>query len=255
MIYKGDIGLYLSGGPVVVPMCGMYITQPKIKDISQFGEQNFFLALSFLTKTDQYTMEIKQGNSQLESMSDFQILMVKEQSGIKDILDSFFGLICPSYEVEYYKNTMDFYTTIDEERMRVGQITPFTFENLQRVIKELFSIENGSEEYNPSNDKAKEIMRKIQAGKAKIAQQRGQAATGEFSSVFGTYISILSVGLSMDMNILYNYTPFQIYDTFKRYTAKVADDFYRKVATTPLMDVSKMDEPDPWTNNLYSVAT
>jgi hypothetical protein len=258
MIYKGDIGLYLSGGPVVVPWCGIYITQPRIKDISQFGEQSFFMALSLLTKTDRYAKDIKKGNSQLEDMSDFQILMLMVEAQpmeIKPLMDKFFKLVCPSYKVKYSKNTMDFFQDIDGESRRVGQITPFNFERLQLVIRELFSVESSDEDYNPANEKAEEIMRKIQAGKDKIAAQRGQTSTTETTSLFGTYISILSVGMNMDMNVLYNYTPFQIYDTFNRYTAKMADDFYRKIATTPLMDVSKMDEPDPWTKNLYATAT
>ena len=257
MLYKGDIGLYLSGGPVKVPMCGFFITQPRVKDICIMGESRWLMAISLITKVDQYATDIKKGNSQLGNMSDFQILllMVKEQISIKVMLSDLFELICPSYKVEYSKNTIDFYITDEEGKsVRVGQITPFTFEHFQTVIKELFSIESkDNEEYNPSNDKARAIMDKINAGKAKIAAQRGQTAITENSSIYAMYVSILSIGMNMDMNILYNYTPFQIQDSFKRYIAKVADDFYRKIATTPLMDVSKVEEPDSWTNNLYTM--
>ena len=55
----------------------------------------------------------------------------------------------------------------------------------------------------------------------------------------------------MDINIFFNYTPFQLYDAFLRYQKKISYDFYQKVATTPLMDVSKMDEPDNWMDNIY----
>jgi hypothetical protein len=260
MIYKGDIGLYLSGGPVVVPMCGIYITQPKIKDICQFGEQKFFMALSLLIKTNQYTMEIKQGNSELKDMSDFQILMLMVEAQpleIKPVLNTFFSLICPAYSVKYSKNAMEFFQENDNQEKKVGQVTAFNFEKMQLILKELFYTDDGSgsSDYNPSNEKAQEIMRKLQAGKEKIAQQRGTANTGTAFSIFALYASILSIGMNIDINIIYNYTPFQLYDAFKRYSSKTAEDFYRKVATTPLMDVSKMEEPDAWTRNLYSVVS
>ena len=69
--------------------------------------------------------------------------------------------------------------------------------------------------------------------------------------MFGRYTSILAIGMQMDINIFYNYTPFQLYDAFNRYFAKVSSDFYSKVATTPLMDTSKMEEPKEWFRTLY----
>ena len=57
--------------------------------------------------------------------------------------------------------------------------------------------------------------------------------------------------MNLDINVLFSYTPFQLYDAFLRYWKKVAYDIYQKVSTTPLMDVSKMDKPDDWSLNLY----
>ena len=50
--------------------------------------------------------------------------------------------------------------------------------------------------------------------------------------------------MNIDINILYGYTPFQLYNLFMRYWKKINSDFYQKVSTTPMMDVSKMEEPD-----------
>ena len=55
----------------------------------------------------------------------------------------------------------------------------------------------------------------------------------------------------MDINIFFNYTPFQLCDAFNRYFLKVQHDLYMKVSTTPLMDVSSMEQPEAWTDNLY----
>jgi hypothetical protein len=50
--------------------------------------------------------------------------------------------------------------------------------------------------------------------------------------------------MNIDINILLNYTPFQLYNTFTRYWKKVSSDFYQRVSTMPMMDTSKMEEPD-----------
>lgn len=254
MLYKGDIGLYLSGAPVPIPQCAIFITQPTIKQIVQFGETNFLMASQLLGKTTEFLEEIKAGNSELSQKSDFQILliMVKEQKEVKEYLDTFFELICPEYDVDYTNNTINFSYKENEEKTINGQITPFTFEYFQQVIREMFITQSeNSEEYDPANAAAKEIADKIKRGRQKIQEQRGQGGNKEKVSLFGTYASILAIGLQMDINLFYQYTPFQIFDAFSRYWSKVKFDFYQKIITTPMMDASKMEEPEEWTRNLY----
>ena len=91
--------------------------------------------------------------------------------------------------------------------------------------------------------KGNEIRRKIKQS------EKGDADNDE--SIFGTFTSVLAIGLQMDINVLYNYTPFQIFDAYKRYNMKQDFDLYRKIATTPLMDASKIDEPKNWVGNIY----
>ena len=69
--------------------------------------------------------------------------------------------------------------------------------------------------------------------------------------MFGLYTSILSVGLGMDINILYNYTPFQLYDAFKRFTVKIQYDTYRELITIPFADTSSITPADNWIDNIY----
>lgn len=257
MLYKGDIGLYLSGADVPVQQCNVYIVQPTIKQIVQFGETNFLMASQLLGKTEEFLKEIKQGNSELAQKTDFQILliMIKEQVEVKQYLDTFFELICPDYIVKYTKHTMDFFLKENEEGSMTGQITPFTFEFFQEKIKELFISQNEtSEDYDPANEAAKEIAEKIKKGRRIVQEQRGiHDEAKEKISLFGTYASILSIGLQMDINVFFNYTPFQIFDAFNRYWSKSKFDFYQKLVTTPFMDTSKMDEPEEWTRNLYKM--
>ena len=61
--YKGDIGLYLSGQQIKVASCGIFITQPKIKDIVvQMGENDFISTANLLTHLNKFAAAVKEGN-------------------------------------------------------------------------------------------------------------------------------------------------------------------------------------------------
>lgn len=258
MIYRGNVGLYLSGSPVAVPMCAIYLVQPTVRQIIQLGETDFLMGCHILGKTEDFVYDVKQGNSQLETMSNFEILMilVKQQLDVRKFLDIFFELVCPEYTVRYTNKSIQLYLPSEKDDKKLslkGQITPFNFKDFQDTVRELFvPASNGNEpEYNLANDKAREIYEKIKKGRERVQAEHG--GNNSSGSLYGTYASILAIGLQMDINIFLDYTPFQITDAYMRYWSKVNYDFYRHVATTPLMDVSKMEEPEEWTRNLYDV--
>ena len=254
MAVKGErVGLYLSGQPVQVKSCNIAITQPKIKDIVVFGEDEFLIACNIVGHTDNITSQMREGNSQLNAFSDFQILLVvlKEEENIRRSILKFLNLICPDYEIQIKDASIDFLITDEEQTFTVGQIQPFNFEDFQQVVNDLFEPKTGDDEpdYNPANEKAAEIAEKIKRGRARKNQMLNDKE-GE-QSLFGRYCSILSIGMSLSIWDLYEYTPFQLYDAFARYFAKVSSDVYTRVSTMPLMDVSKIDAPEEWVRNLY----
>lgn len=244
-------GLYLSGQPVVVKECNIVLTQPKIKDIVMFGEDEFLIATNFIIHLDRTTKIMREGNSQLEMYDDFQLLLVilRQQKEIEKNIQNFLEFVFPNYIVEITPASFEFFVQEEEEKRLVGIINPFNFENFKKIIKDLFEgSKNDSEpEYNPANDAAAAIAEKLRKGRERKAQLNDEGP----QSLFGRYASILSIGMQMDINIFFNYTPFQLFDTFTRYFAKVNSDLYTKVSTTPLMDVSKMETPEEWVRNLY----
>lgn len=257
--YKGDVGLYLSGAPVPIPLCALFITQPTIKQVVQFGETNFLTAIQLLSRTDEFLLELREGNPELKAKTDFQLLMIviQEDKTIQHYLETFFELTFPEYTVEYERNSMNFYLRESEEKRPVGMVTMYSFGQFQDTIKELFGVAlNGDEdkEFNPANEAASAIAKKLQ--KARDANKTAQEKKEESNiSLFGTYASILSIGLQMDINIFFSYTPFQIVDSFRRYWEKDNCDFYRKLQSTPMMDVSEIEAPKDWTRNFYPAYT
>ena len=249
MALQGDLGLYLSGCPVPLKQANVFLTPPKVRDILAFGEDKFLMASQLFSNTGKFLRQVREGNSELERYNDFQLLLVilNEEANSRRLVDDYFELVFPDYHIELTKSSIDY--TI--EGRVVGRITPFNFEELQVITSELFEpYKDKKEEYNPVNDKAAEIAAKLKKGKQKIAELKGRGKQ-EDTSLFATYLSVLGVGLSIDMNILLSYTPFQLYDTFTRYFAKVQSDIYQQISMQPFADTSKIEAPEEWYRNLY----
>lgn len=215
MKYEGDIALYLSGGQVLIEECGIFITQPTVKAIAQFGETKFLTIIQILTDPETLLAGVRQGNSGLEELSNFQILLeiIKADAEMNNMFNIFCELCFPDYDIEI-TNSIDFYLKENQERICCGKIHSRNFDKFSRTLKELFvfsSNDSKNPNYNPANEKARAIAEKIKRGRKKAHPE------DKHLSLFGTYISILSIGIPMSVNILYDYTPFQLYDCFARY--------------------------------------
>ena len=255
--YKGDIGLYLSGQQVKIPSCGIFITQPKIKDIVLKSNENDFMTVAhLLTHIDQFAATIKEGKNVLNDMPDFQIIIevFRQKDGyFYRLINSFFELCLPQFTVKCSKHSLDFLT---EDGMTVGMLNTFNYQDFATALQELFIPRRKEEEpeyhIDESNELSRRLLEKIKKNREVLAKQRA-AKEGSNISVFGLYISSLSVGLGMDVNIFYNYTPFQLYDTFNRFLAKMTRDKYESMLMIPFADTSKIqaNEPPSWLENLY----
>lgn len=249
--YKGDIGLYLSGAQVPIKSCGVFLTPPTIRDIAQFGEDDFLLAVRVASADRGFIVPIKEATPQMEDVPDFQILLSVAESDdkIKDLLLRFFELVFPDYKVEIARNMVCF--KVGEEEAMKGMINQFNCEEFFYTVKELFWPPQKQEEgFNPANKKAEEIARKLEAARRRKQNQEGG---GGKSSLFGIYASVISIGLAVDINVIYRYTPFQLFDAFNRYMKKSEYDLYMRIKTTPMMDTSKMEEQEHWAVNLYNM--
>ena len=251
---SGDVGRYLCGGQVPIKECMIYMTPPKVKNIMQFGEDDFLFDVNLLSADRKFINGIKENDDRLKDFPDFMILMavLNADGSLKSKLADFFAMVFPDYEVSLTKNSMDFVSVSDNGAN--GQVNQFNFKFFSRTLKELFWPPKKSEdEYNPANAKAEEIARKLEKGRELASRSRGEVAGGK-GSIFGLYASVVSIGTGVSVNVLYDYTPFQLYDAFTRYVTKVSYDFYMKIKTTPMMDLGDAEEPDQWIANLYEEA-
>ena len=140
---KTKLGLVLSGQPLPLESANIFVTQPKIKDIVLFGENDFLSAVQMLTKMEDFVDMIKKGNIELEIISDFQLLMtmINQDETVKSLILNLFTLIFPDYRVNVTENSIDFLLEQDDTNKIVGRIHPFNFEDFQTaLLKEYISI-------------------------------------------------------------------------------------------------------------------
>lgn len=213
-------------------------------------------AAHLLTHIDKFAAMIKEGKNVLDTMPDFQIIIevLRQENGqFTQLINNFFALCLPQFTVKCSKHSLDFVT---EDGVTVGVLNTFNYSDFATTLQELFIPRQKEEEpeyhIDESNEMSRRLLEKIKRNREALAKQRA-AKEGSNMSVFGLYISALSIGLGMDVNVFYNYTPFQLYDAFNRFLAKMARDKYESMLMIPFADTSKIqaNEPPSWLENLY----
>ena len=233
----------MCGTDLPVPECQLIVHQPRIKEISLLGEQEFFIGAQCLTLNKSMFVQDKEV---LENINNFQIFMMvmneKEAKDKRNATQQVLQLLLPSYKVLFTPRTLIFSqegqnTIIDETN----------FEFFQEVLKLVFCAKNGpmdQQSFNPQNQKAREIAEKLMRGRARIAAEKG----GSNSSVLSQYLSILTIGTSMQLQNLMDLTMFQLYDLIERYDLYINWD----IDLRSRLAGGKPDKhPDNWMKNLH----
>ena len=233
----------MCGTDLPVPECQLIIHQPRIKEISLLGEQEFFIGAQCLTLNKSMFVQDKEV---LENINNFQIFMMvmneKEAKDKRNATQQVLQLLLPSYKVLFTPRTLIF---SQEGQNTIIDETNFDF--FQEVLKLVFCAKNGpmdQQSFNPQDQKAKEIAEKLMRGRARIAAEKG----GSNSSVLSQYLSILTIGTSMQLQNLMDLTMFQLYDLIERYDLYINWD----IDLRSRLAGGKPDKhPDNWMKNLH----
>jgi hypothetical protein len=100
--------------------------------------------------------------------------------------------------------------------------------------------------FNPSGSMAQRIADKLKKRHEQLAQINGDV--GKEIRVFSRYVSILSVGVKKSFEELMNYTVFQLYDEFQRFTLKMQYDMYIKAK---LAGAKNLKDVEDWTKDIH----
>ena len=236
----------MCGTDIPVPECQLVIHQPRIKEISFIGEQDFFIGAQCLCLNK--TMFIEDKNV-LSNTNNFQIFMTimqeKETKDKKDDVISVLQLLFPKYKPLITPASL-LLNSIDGGNNAI--IDESNFEILQNVLRSVFCVNEGpmdQQTFNPANAKAKEIADKLMRGRKRVAEQK---VAGN-NSIFSQYLSILTVGLnSMSLQDLMDLTMFQLYDLIERFGLYTSWDIDIK---SRLAGGKPDKEPDNWMKNIH----
>lgn len=236
----------MCGTDIPVPECQLIIHQPRIKEISFIGEQDFFIGAQCLCLNK--TMFIEDKNV-LSNTNNFQIFMTimqeKETKDKKQSVIDVLQLLFPDYKPLFTPMSLVLNPINGGESKTIDESN---FENLQEVLRSVFCINEGpmdQQTFNPANAKAKEIADKLMRGRKRIAEQK---AAGN-NSIFSQYLSILTVGLdSMSLQNLIDLTMFQLYDLIERFGLYTSWDIDVK---SRLAGGKPDKEPDNWMKNIH----
>ena len=238
-----DIRLALMCGiDIPIPECQIIIHQPRIQEIALLGEKDFFTGVS----TFCVNKNILQDKGLLGNTNNFQIFMTimseKETVDKKIAVEQMLSLFFPEYKMMLTPRSLIF-------RGKNGTITidETNFEILQKTISTICCLRNapGQEAYDPANEAAAEIAKKLMRGRQRVAEQKGENDI----SIFSQYLSILTIGLqSMSLQDLMNLTMFQLYDLIERYTLYINWDMDIR---SRLAGGKPDTKPDNWMKNIH----
>lgn len=212
-----DLTLRLASG-VDIPIveCQITLHQPSIKEIGMLGESKFFMAIQCLCIDKRLEVDPSE-EAEYKDITNFQMflaLMTDKRSTDKrdEIMDAL-GVLFPKYKVQVLPRALMF-----NQGENNAIIDENNFSSLQDILRRVSCLSDGDNgSFNPANEAAAEIARKLQRGRQRVAAQKQQSGEGS-SSVFSQYLSILSVGLHMPLSELLDMTIFQVYDLVERYT-------------------------------------
>ena len=240
-----DIRLALMcGSDIPIPQLQVILHQPKVKEIALMGETDFFVAVQCLNINKNL---LSQDKNILQDTNNFQIFMTimseAETKDKKKATQQLLSLLFPDYKIFFTPRTI----MLQGNGISVS-IDESNFEILQNILKEVFCVSNKNNQqagFNPADAKAKEIAEKLMRGRKRVAEQTGSAN----ASIFGQYLSILTVGLSsMSLQELMDLTMFQLYDLIERYQLYISWDIDIR---SRLAGAKPDDKPDNWMKNIH----
>ena len=243
--------MLLSGNDIPFPEAKVLIHQPRLKDIALLGEKKFFLGCGMLNFSKDLLNTSDKTN--LLNLTDFDILMKiiisslngKEKESKEAVEASFLvlTLLFPGYEINFLEKGIELKK--DEDK---AYINSDNFSSFKKIVSKMFGLSGagGSADFNPAGSLSKKIVEKLKKRHQQLAEMKGSKT----QDIFGRYISILAVGAGKDINMLFQYTIYQLYDEIQRFNLKREYDAYFKAK---LAGAQGLEEVQDWEIDLAEV--
>ena len=218
--------LLLSGNDIPFIEAQVSIHQPTIKEVAYIGEECFFTGYQML-KVNKNNINTE-GKISLDDITNFDILIaiLKERNAVmqknRNCIQMVLMLLFPEYEITFTKKAI-----ILKKENEESSLNSNNFEEFQDILKQMFSFgdTNGvPQDFNPDGPMAARIAEKLKKRHQVLAEKN----PNDNFDIIGRYVSVISTGLSIDINSVMNYTIYQLFDQIKRYELKTSYDLYVK---------------------------
>lgn len=246
--------LLMTGNDIPFIPAELTIHQPTLQEIAYIGEDAFLSGANFLNFSKNKLTLDEEAFRQIEKLDDFSLLMSllrnpkDPASQLQKInVEMVLALMFPEGKILFMPNMIAI--VIDGENHIINQEN---FDEFKEVVAKMYSLGGaveGEREYNPANAAARAIADKIKRGRQKLKEIKSQNSEGQSESILSRYISILAVGEQKDMNLFKNYTVFQLFDEFNRFSLKQQFD---QNLSFRLAGAQDLQQPEDWMKNLYS---
>lgn len=235
--------LLISGVDIPFPQARLTIHQPTIKEISYIGEENFFLGCEILNYS-----QPEKDKKRLKNKTNFDIIMSilksKDPSVLKSKVSAMMvlSLMFPDYQISVDEKSI--VLVKEQEKFFLNNENQILF---QEILQKMYRLTNTKAEYKPQGDMAARISEQIAKGKQKVAALKAGNNKKEIK-VLEQYLSILSVGLPEDINILTQYTVYQLFEVYNRFMKKINYDAYfsMKMAGVKTTNGQEIEEVSHW---------
>lgn len=239
-MHKNNDLLFITGNDI--PFFGARITihQPTIKEIGLIGEDVFFTGCQLLNFSKNLLTE--EDKVILEDKTNFDILIaiLREQNAVmqknRNCVNMVLALIFPDYQIHFKEDCIELQKPNEDDKYYINSDN---FEEFKEIIEIMFCLQHKSETaFNPSGELAKKIAAKLQKRHQKLSEDKQEKKI----DIISRYISILSVGQHKDMNVMCNYTIFQLFDEFERFMLKMNYDIYFEAKMAGAKDLKEAED-------------
>lgn len=228
---------------VDLDFCGIPFHQPTLKEIAEgFDKEEDFFGILQL-----FHIDLKELTEMSEEIDSFQIfLSIFYSSDIdnnrKNMLSKFLNMIFKDCNISIGDSEI-----IITHQNNICILNSTNFEQLRTYVQTVFVtkqiLDSEEEEFGKAaSAAAKRIQEKLKERHKKLAQQKGQEERN--TPILENYLSILSVGLHLDILNLMNLTMYNLFELLNRYNLKISWDIDLKCRLAGGGD--KESQPENW---------
>lgn len=218
-----------TGSKIYINEIKEYIVQPSIRQISEVmqGEKQFLTSVTYICKTIIDIDELKQNNDlteqdieMLSKITSFEYLLglIIQQPYIFFYLEQLFKLFFPNYSLELENEDNNVYINmIHKKEDKNFKISKDNYDLIITYIEKIINLnfEKNEDDYNPVNEKAREIAEKLKESHKKLQEIKNKNGEDYF---YAKVINLLRGTGYFDMQTLLDMTIYQLVQTYQRFS-------------------------------------